>query len=148
MFDLMEITGTLLLIVVVSTGVAPIGSCISILDYHLELFGKVQGVTLLEEVYHWQAGRVFVVSKAHAFTVYLSLSHGEILEMSHDVRSQLLLWSHACLPAAMILAMTVMDSNPLKLNSRQSFYQAVALVIVSSQEEKSKLNIPSCFYFP
>lgn len=41
MFDSMEITGTLLLIVVVSTGVAPIGSCISILDYHLELFGKV-----------------------------------------------------------------------------------------------------------
>lgn len=49
------------------------------------------------------------VSKAHTMSTYLSLSFSLML-LNEDVNSQLLLQNHACLTAAMLLTVVVMDS--------------------------------------
>lgn len=62
---------------------------------------ELRGVTLLVEVDFWEQSKDWSSSQCVYFLLPV---------LDQDVSAQLLLQRHACLPAAMFLAMIVMDS--------------------------------------
>ena len=74
----------------------------------MELFGKYgivgEGIAL-----HW--GQVLRFSKMTPFPLIPPC----LLLLDQDISSQLLIQHHACLPAAMLPAVMIMNLNPLNL---------------------------------